>query len=89
MQLSEDPEFLEFLEAHKISGSGNKKVWSNDAIEELKKTYNSQINKKNNSKSSNIVFDDSGNDSADEDYQDMIKPGLLKLFYPFLFTIYM
>lgn len=66
--LSEDPGFLEFLEAQKISGSGNKQVWSNDAIEELKKTYNSQSNK---SKNSDVVFDDSGNDSADEDYQDI------------------
>lgn len=71
--LYEDPDFLEFLETQKISGSGNKKVWSNDAIEELKKTYNSQMKTAKNSKTSNIVFDDSGNDSADENYQDMIK----------------
>lgn len=85
LQLYEDPEFLEFLETQKISGSGNKKVWSNDAIEELKKTYNSQMKTAKNSKTSNIVFDDSGNDSADENYQDMIKTGLLKLFILYLF----
>ncbi|CAI9744180.1 RNA-binding 19 [Octopus vulgaris] len=71
--LYENSEFLEFLEAHKLSGKGAKNMWSNDTIEFLKKSFDSQNKNKGTAEASEVVFDDSGNESADDEYETMAK----------------
>eukprot|EP00106_Octopus_bimaculoides_P015495 XP_014782937.1 PREDICTED: probable RNA-binding protein 19 [Octopus bimaculoides] len=72
-KLYENSEFLEFLEAHKLSGKGAKNMWSNDTIEFLKKSFDSQNKNKGTNEPSEVVFDDSGNESADDKYETMAK----------------
>ncbi|GAB1610387.1 probable RNA-binding protein 19 [Argonauta hians] len=62
--LYDNPEFLEFLEAHKLSGKGAKTMWSNDTIECLKETF------KGAEKHPGVVFDDDDDDDSGNESED-------------------